>query len=321
VANYHEVGYGYTLVEIDGLTATLTFYKRTAPNTYVATSDTWSYTVNTDPQPPPAPTGLTAVTGNSTVTLSWNGLAEATSYNVKRASSPAGDYVAVGSGITSLLYVDDQAENGTTYYYVVSAVNDVGEGANSDYVSATPNPPPPPTPTSVTTVAGNAQVQLAWTGSAVASSYNVKRALSPSGPYTTIGSVTGTAFTDTQLANGTTYYYVVSAVNGGGESTDSAYASATPTAPSLPAPTGLVATSGPRTGQISLTWNKTTGATSYRVKRATVAGGPFTLVKTVPKPNYTDSKLTSKAVYYYMVTALDAAGESLPSGVQSASAK
>jgi hypothetical protein len=61
-----------------------------------------------------------------------------------------------------------------------------------------------------------------------ATSYNVKRATSEGGTYTTIGSPAGTSFNDTGLTNGTTYYYVVSAVNGFGESADSAEVDATP---------------------------------------------------------------------------------------------
>jgi fibronectin type 3 domain-containing protein len=55
------------------------------------------------------------------------------------------------------------------------------------------------------------------------------------GPYTTVASPTSTTFTDTALTNGTTYYYVVTAVNSGGESGNSTETSATPQ-PSAPAP-------------------------------------------------------------------------------------
>jgi hypothetical protein len=92
--------------------------------------------------------------------------------------------------------------------------------------------PPPAAPTGLTATAGHAQVSLSWTASSGATSYNVKRATVTGGPYTTIATgVTATAFTDTGLANGTTYFYVVSAVNAGGESPNSNQAQATPIAP------------------------------------------------------------------------------------------
>jgi fibronectin type 3 domain-containing protein len=56
----------------------------------------------------------------------------------------------------------------------------------------------------------------------------VKRAAVSGGPYSVIASPTSTSYTDTGLANGTTYYYVVSAVNSLGESAASSKVSATP---------------------------------------------------------------------------------------------
>ncbi|HET9313992.1 MAG TPA: endo-1,4-beta-xylanase [Vicinamibacteria bacterium] len=91
-------------------------------------------------------------------------------------------------------------------------------------------PQPPAPPTGLTATAGNAQVALTWSASSGATSYNVKRATTSGGPYATVGSTAGTSFTSTGLTNGTTYFFVVSAVNGAGESTSSAQASATPQA-------------------------------------------------------------------------------------------
>lgn len=88
-----------------------------------------------------------------------------------------------------------------------------------------PNPP-----TGLTASAGNATVGLTWTASGGATSYNVKRATVTGGPYTTIASPAGASYTDSTVTNGTTYYYVVSAVNSAGESANSSQVSATPTA-------------------------------------------------------------------------------------------
>lgn len=96
--------------------------------------------------------------------------------------------------------------------------------------AASGTPLPPATPTGLAATAGNAQVALSWNSSSGATSYNLKRSTTNGGPYTTITSPTGTSYTNTGLTNGTTYYYVVSAVNAAGESANSSQVSATPTA-------------------------------------------------------------------------------------------
>ena len=85
----------------------------------------------------------------------------------------------------------------------------------------------PAAPTGLTAAAGDGQVALIWLAVSNAASYNVKRAVTCGGPYTLLANVTATNFTDTGVVVGITYYYVVSALNPAGESTNSAQASAT----------------------------------------------------------------------------------------------
>jgi len=179
--------------------------------------------------PPDPPTGLTATPGNGQVTLSWNPSAGATSYDVKRSTTSGGPYTVIANDITTTSYTNTGLTNGVTYYFVVSAANSEGESPNSAEVSATPQLPVPPVPTGLTATPGNGQVALAWNASAGATSYNVKRSTTSGGPYATIASPTTNSYTNTGLSNGTTYYYVVSAVNAAGESANSSQVSATPT--------------------------------------------------------------------------------------------
>jgi hypothetical protein len=114
---------------------------------------------------------------------------------------------------------------------VVSAVNAAGESANSGQVSATPASGVtgvPAAPTGLTATAGDTQVSLSWSASSSATGYHVKRATTSGGPYTQVATPTSTNYTDTGLTDGTTYYYVVSAVNAAGESANSGQVSATP---------------------------------------------------------------------------------------------
>ena len=165
---------------------------------------------------------------------------------------------------------------------------------------------PPVTPTGLVALAGNASVQLNWTISFGAASYNIKRATVSRGPYTPLGSYTATVFTDTSAANGVAYYYVVSAVNTNGESGVSTEVSATPMPPAaLAAPSGLTAARDD--GQVSLAWIPSTGAAAYNVLRAAVSGGPYSLIATVSAANYTDTRLTNGTAYYYVVSALNGA--------------
>jgi fibronectin type 3 domain-containing protein len=168
----------------------------------------------------------------------------------------------------------------------------------------------PPAPAGLAANAGNAQVALTWNASVDATGYDVKRAAVSGGPYTQIAQLSSTAYTDTSVANGTTYYYVVSSYNSVGQSANSTQVSATPTVPlTAPAPpTGLQATAG--NAQISLAWTASAGATSYHVKRSTTNGGPYTQIAAPTSTSYTDTGLTNGTAYYYVVSALNSAGES-----------
>jgi subtilisin family serine protease len=182
---------------------------------------------------------------------------------------------------------------------------------------------PPGPPTDLTAAAGNGSVALNWTASAGAASYDVKRSTTPGSGYAVIATVTTTSHIDTGLDNGTTYYYVVSASNSLGVSGNSNEASATPTAPlPPPAPTGLTASSGPGRGQIALLWNASPGATSYNVKRRAWSGtGWYSTVATgVTATSYVDGNLKRGKVYYYVVSAVNAVGESANSNQASAAA-
>ena len=93
---------------------------------------------------PGAPTGLNAVPGNTRVLLMWDANG-ATSYNVKRGTVSGGPYTTIASPAVNS-FTDTNLSNGTTYYYVVSAVNQVGEGPNTAQVSSTPAAVVPPGP-------------------------------------------------------------------------------------------------------------------------------------------------------------------------------
>jgi subtilisin family serine protease len=87
--------------------------------------------------PPGAPV-LTALGGDGSVTLSWSGASGALSFNIKRSISAGGPYSIVATGVKGKTYTDTTVVNDTTYYYVVSGSNTLGEGASSNEATATP---------------------------------------------------------------------------------------------------------------------------------------------------------------------------------------
>src|SRR5207249_4908454 len=115
--------------------------------------------------------------------------------------------------------------------------------------------------------------------------------------------------TDSSISLGTTYYYVVSASNGIGNSGNSVEVKAViPAVP--PAPATLTATVN-ASNQVVLTWSASLGATSYTVSRSQTQGGPYQqLALTISGTSGTDGGVTPGLAYFYVVTASDAAGAS-----------
>lgn len=82
---------------------------------------------------------LAAGAGDGEVRLSWDGRSGVKGYRVKRATTAGGPYTTVAAMVTTDNYVDRTVNNGTTYYYVVSAIDGTGnESVNSNEVSVLP---------------------------------------------------------------------------------------------------------------------------------------------------------------------------------------
>lgn len=87
---------------------------------------------------PLAPLNLTASSGNAQVTLNWTAVVGATGYDIKRSTTTGGPYTTVATNVYGTSYIDTTVTNGTTYYYVVTAINAAGVSGNSNEASATP---------------------------------------------------------------------------------------------------------------------------------------------------------------------------------------
>jgi len=177
---------------------------------------------------PPADLAAEAISYNR-IDLTWTAVAEAVYYRIKRGTVSGGPYTTLASDISTIHYSDTALASDTTYYYVISAGNDSGYSEDSAEVSATTLDGPPPVPVDVTATPDNARVWVNWSASAGATSYHLKRSTTATGPYTLIATLTDPGFTDTEVSNGTSYYYRVSSVK---PSYESAYSKTVVAVPS-----------------------------------------------------------------------------------------
>ena len=163
---------------------------------------------------------------------------------------------------------------------------------------------------------------LTWDAVDGATSYKVYRATSQNGTYSLLGSVTTTTYVNTGAKDGVTYYYKVTAVNDSGESAYSNIVSGQNKAvtPKPAAPVVKIGHSD-TSGKPMLTWNAVSGATSYKVYRATSQNGTYSLLGTVTTTSYINTGAKDGVTYYYKVKAVNSAGESAYSNTVSGQSK
>jgi len=140
--------------------------------------------------PATAPTNLTATAGNGQVKLSWGEAPFATSYNLKRALVNGGPYTTLATNLTTPSYTDSSVTNNRTYYYVVSAVNSMGEGANSLQASANPSALAVWLKADAITGVANGAAVSAWVD-LTGNGYNALQALSSKQPTYVTGAING----------------------------------------------------------------------------------------------------------------------------------
>jgi fibronectin type 3 domain-containing protein len=262
--------------------------------------------------PPTMPIGLAAIAGNNKVDLSWNSVSSATSYNVKRSTTPGGPYTIIASAVDSPFYTDYTVSSGTTYYYIVTAINTIGESSSSNEVSAAPvgsgtgSNPSTPAVLTIHFVSGLSKLyNLTMTEvNNFISWYNGRTEGTGSEYYT---------FTKTATSTLTHKEYAVySKIEEFEVIEDTSSTSVQVTAPTNLAAVGAVS-------KIQLNWNAVSGITSYNVKRAVTAEGPFTTTAAnIDRTNYEDTTVNNGTTYYYVVTAVQNGTESGNSSVVSA---
>ncbi|MFQ5508020.1 MAG: Calx-beta domain-containing protein [Leptospirillia bacterium] len=295
---------------------------------------------------PVAPTGTSAIDAPSDaggrIIITWTPAVspDVVEQRVYRRTSLGGYGAPVATFIdnTTTRFIDSGLFNGNTYFYVVRAFDGAQESVNSVETSAVPvddgAPNAPSGLTVVDTPADNgASLDLSWTPSVSAgvTEQRIYRGSSP-GVYDVLVAVISdnvtAAFTDSSgLSNNVPYYYTVRAWNGTFESADEWEAVGTPQDNVVPtAPTALTAADTvPDTGgKITLNWTPSVSGDviEQRIYRATLSGGPYTLISSVPNGaigSIIDGATTDGTTYYYVITGFDGTNESSYSTEASAS--
>ena len=166
--------------------------------------------------------------------------------------------------------------------------------------------------------AASGKPMLTWNTVEGATSYRIYRSTSKSSGYSLLGTTTATSYTNTGAKAGTTYYYRVKACNDAGLSPYSNIVSGQvkSVTPKPSAPVVKIGNSS-TSGKPMLTWNAVSGATSYKVYRATSQNGTYSLLGTVTATSYTNTGAKAGTTYWYKVKAVNSAGESVYSNVVS----
>jgi fibronectin type 3 domain-containing protein len=268
-------------------------------------------------------------TGNA-LSLSWDASPEPDwgYYRINRSTTPGGPYIEVQKiwdDVTHASFIDTNLVDGTTYYYVVSAVDNVtNEGPLSDEASGVPQdtiPPLPPAGLAAYYLGLANSLSLIWEIAFEddVMGYHIYRSSQSGGPYTFVDTRWGrfnTSYSDYNLQNGT-YYYVVEAFDE--VPNDSVYSNESwavvPDVTPPEAPEGLAVAVVPQGNSLNLTWDIVTHNTDgslctdldhYEIYRR-IQNGNFLFLASVPAgvEFFLDSGLTDGDIYYYVVYAWD----------------
>ena len=270
---------------------------------------------------PAQPTGVTVVAGDGQVTLEWTdpGDASITSYEVRQREGDGefGDWGEIpGSGASTSSHTVSGLTNGTEYGFQVRAVNDSGNGAASNTVTATPASPPAQ-PTGLSVEIGDSQVALSWDGPSDASITGHQYSQNAGTDWTDIPDSAAdetnvSSYIMTGLTNGTPYTFAIRAGNDNGISEQSDSVNGTPVdATSHPAmPTGFSAEQT-GVGRVRLRWEKSTSPLTVTGYQYTQDGGLSW--NEVPdshsgRTSAVVADLTTGTTYHFALRALNSAG-------------
>ena len=254
------------------------------------------------PTAPGKPTGFSVEPGNRKATLSWNDPGDNTIAGWQFAYKTVGAYgnwtEMAGSSARTVQHVVSMLENNIVHTFKIRAVNDIGDGLESDEVSATPFARIPGKPAGFLALTGDGRVELSWENpddSSITKWQYAYRTTGDFGDWTDIpgsGAAT-TGHTVVELSNGTPYTFKLRAVNDIGHGPESNEVSATPL--SIPAkPSGF--TAKPGDAQVTLGWDNPLNAA--------VTGWQYSFRTSGEYGDWTDIPGSNAATTRHVVTGL-----------------
>lgn len=291
------------------------YYRVSAHNSAGTGTKSSKLTAETMRKPGPV-TGLSQTDKTkSSVKISWTKNSDAQTYSVYRSSSASGTYSLIKSGVTGTTYTDSGLSAEKTYYYKVSAVNDIGTGPQSEYFAAETLA----RPAKVTGLKQSSNtmnsISIKWTAAEDTDGYYVYRSDASSGTYSKVGTVTGTTYTDKELKAGTKYYYKVAAYNVVGTGTQSSALTAETVG--KPAKVTDVTQSDKTKDTITIKWPAVEYASGYYIYRSDSLTGTYSKIGSTSSKSFKNTGLSSNKTYYYKVAAFNEVG----AGIQSDAVK
>ena len=239
--------------------------------------------------------------------ITWSKASGASQYCIYRKTKSSG-WVYVGS-TKSTSYVDKTAKSDTKYYYAVKSVDGSSTSCHStahfnetcktiNYLAA------PVVKASNNT---STSIKVSWGKVSGAQKYYVYRKAGSAKSWTKIATTKSTSYTDEKVKNGTTYKYMVKAIDG---SIVSGYNSSGTSIKRLAAPTPSTIKSS-KSG-VTFKWGKVTGASGYIVYRKTGSGSykELATVKGSTKVSYLDKSAKKGKTYTYIVKAYSGSSKS-----------
>jgi fibronectin type 3 domain-containing protein len=205
----------YTYFADTNLATGKTYYYKVKAYKYSGTAKVfskYSSAVGVKPVPstPASFNGVSAAVDQARLT--WKSVSGASGYQVYRATSGSGTYNLIKT-TPYLSYNNINLTTGNTYYYKVRAYKTVGSAkVYGSFTAMTSVKPQPTVPVQFSiTTAGDTGIKVSWGAVSGASGYQVSRATSSAGPFSSVKVTTSTSFTNTGLSSGTAYYYKVRA--------------------------------------------------------------------------------------------------------------